>query len=165
MRDARWDAESWTDEKFATHIPDKWRGNAFKHMVWNAQGVKKMIWQGYSQWTAYDLTKQFTTAHERDPNVNNGNLDPNNIDTAMDLHNNAQGRSYMKNNISWGVFGLRSMPSESSIKNDMANHCNDDVNQIRYLTSASAILALTYGDVNALADANYVSYPNAVRIQ
>jgi hypothetical protein len=160
VSNARYDSQAWTNERFGSHLPDSWKGNAFKHAVWNAQGVRKMINSGYGRYESYNLMKLFATAHEQDPNLG-GAINANDVNTCMDLHNNAIGRSYMKNSTGWGIFGVRNMPDENEIKNVWEYHCN---NYLLYKTTPADILNLTYGNVNALASADYVDFPYGVKI-
>ena len=63
------DAENWTIAQYGSDADD-WAGNAFKHGTWNCQGVRKMIFNGYSKWQSLDLMRQFASAHEKDVNGN-----------------------------------------------------------------------------------------------
>ncbi|MBC3795274.1 DUF6973 domain-containing protein [Spirosoma utsteinense] len=158
------DARNWATEQFG--LPgygdagnlDNWRGNAFKHAAWNAQGVRKMVNGGYERFRAFYIMKLFATAHEKDPNVNVILTAESNM---MDFHNNAQGRTYMKNNIGWGIFGLRSIPGEGNIRNDLGNACANAC----FIGSGQSILNLTYGNISAIADADYVDYQGYAALQ
>ncbi len=70
----------------------------------------------------------------------------------------------MKNRVTWGVFGVRDMPSEGDIRNDYKNHCDDQVNKIR-IGNRDYILSLIYNNPYALADANYVGYELAAALR
>ncbi|QIP15293.1 hypothetical protein G8759_23025 [Spirosoma aureum] len=160
------DARDWTNQMYNSIDADDWRGNAFKHACWNAQAARKIVITGYSQWTAYEWTKRFATAHEYNTTVSPWQLgsDHKNI---MDYHNNLKGRSYTKDHIRTNIWGnVVGWPSESSIINDHYNHVNnpndlkvppqsfsdqDKGNYILTLTSST-------GTVEGLSNANYTDY-------
>lgn len=132
------------------------RGNAYRHSVWNALGVKYMIDAGVSRNGALDKMRDVGTTYEamrgawrtfvaaNDALWNNPQQAFDNVprsnETAMDLHNNLVGRTYMQNNISWGLFGLRRMPSYSQICDEL---------RVR------AVNASYYGPVEAFPNAIY----------
>jgi hypothetical protein len=147
---AKDNATLWTNQHYGNQA-DGWRGNAFKHATWNSNGVGKMINSGYSRWSAYTLMKRFALAHERDPDTGVLGVTENYV---MDLHNNVLGRSYMRDNITWGLLGLRKMPSESEIQNHWRDYCDNKI----LIGNREYILGLIYNDLYALAGANYVDY-------
>lgn len=158
MFNASLDARNWTLELFNNNDSDDWRGNAFKHACWNAQSVRKQLINGFNQWTAYDWARKFTTAHEYNTSVTPWQLKTDQS-TIMDLHNNLEGRSFVKNNVT-NVFGNAvDWPSESKIRNDHYYHVNDrnvikigDGNYIVTLTSPT-------GTPQGLSETNYTTYP------
>ena len=117
-----------------------------------------MVNGGYERFRAFYIMKLFATAHEKDPNVNVILTEESN---KMDFHNNAQGRTFMKNNIGWGIFGLRSMPSEADIRIVLGNACTNSC----FIGDGQAILNLTYGNISAIADADYVDYQGPAALQ
>lgn len=119
---------------------DNERGNAFRHSVWNALGVKYMIDAGVSKTRALEKMRDVATTYEamtgqwgilvatNDALWNNPQQAFDNVpqgnNNAMDLHNNMVGRTYMEKNTSWGIFGLRRMPSYSEICDELRNRSN-----------------------------------------
>jgi hypothetical protein len=160
MFNAKLDSEHWTQADYGSQ-EDNWRGNAYKHAVLNCQGVRKFINSGRNQWEAYDKVKQFATAHERHPDTGDLMIDERAV---MDLHNNAIGRTYMKNRVSWGIFGIRSMPDEGQIRSEFRAHCDDQTNKIR-IGNRDYILSLIYNNPYTLADVNYVPYELAAALR
>jgi hypothetical protein len=167
---AKFDAINWTQAAFGTDVPDDWRGNAFKHAVWNAQGVRKMINAGRNQWAAYDWGKKIGTAHELDCPATPGTLNPNNASVCMDLHNNAMGRTYVKHAVRTNIWGtVRFTPSEASLREEFEVRCKDQsgTGQSIRIGSREYINSLTYNDPYAMADANYLPdewyFPVALR--
>lgn len=169
MFNASLDARDWTHARFSGINADDWRGNAFKHAVWNAQGVRKIVITGYSQWTAYEWTKRFATAHEY---TDNNQTTPWVLGTShqniMDYHNNMCGRSFTKNNISTNIWGnVIGWPSESTIVNAHYEHVNDP-SYLKitpaYLTDQQKgqwilnLVSHTGSNVEGLSNSNYTNY-------
>lgn len=120
------------------------KGNAYRHSLWNALGVKYMIDAGVSKNRALERMRDVATTYEaiqnqwqlfgatnqffwNDPQQAFGAV-PDNLNSAMDLNNNLVGRTYMQANTSWGIWQIRSMPSYSQICDEMKNKANSSTN-------------------------------------
>jgi hypothetical protein len=108
---------------------DQVRGNAFKHAVWNAlipvyTGKYFLSIEG-----AMDWAKRITDAHE---------CGSSGLATAMDYHNNAQGRNFIRNylyvHVNWAGRSVRG-PDETFIRSQIKWRADKAV----YVTSAGAM--------------------------
>lgn len=88
------------------------KANAFQHSVWNCFIISKIIkYTPSSKTSAINFAQNGTSYHE----MTNEGAQIHDADAAMDLHNNQAARNWMSDEVKWGVFGLRKMPSNSDI--------------------------------------------------
>lgn len=112
-------AQAMTASVFGCSGPDDKQLNAFKHASWNALGIQELVQLTRNKWTSLDRIKILACAHEyRDENGTW--VLPDNGSTAMDLHNNIVGRTYMYNQITTFLGIAGSIPSNSNIQNHLA---------------------------------------------
>ncbi|KAB7731476.1 hypothetical protein F5984_11855 [Rudanella paleaurantiibacter] len=152
---------------------DNHNANAFKHAAWNALGVWWIIEFRGNKWVALDKMKMFATAHETvsvcdgcpryalgylfdDGYTITGTI-PTSDDiagdrTAMDLHNNMVGRTFMYNEVRTGWFGIVTYrPGFDRILNYLKEYaCTSNRKHYR-----NEVLNYYGNDYGALTDWNY----------
>jgi hypothetical protein len=112
-------AESMTTSVFGCYGPDSKQLNAFKHSSWNALGIQELVQLTRNKWTSLDRIKVFACAHEY-IDVNGTWVLPDDGSTAMDLHNNLVGRTYMYNQITTFLGVAGNIPSNGNIQNHLS---------------------------------------------
>jgi hypothetical protein len=125
------------------------RANAYLHATWNAFSVRNMILYGHSRSGALSAMRFFGTTFEKNDKRPWNSFPADNQAMFMDLHNNLVGRSYMKVNTGWGIFGLRSMPSDNDISNFMYNKAQSSIHEPGNMNDMKKRLNYIYlGDPN-----------------
>jgi hypothetical protein len=111
--------------------------NAFLHSVWNAIAVRYVCQQTYNKWKGLQRTKKFTCAHEYDQFTLN--VKAYTSLTAMDLHNNLVGRTYMYERVGQTLIGTaNNIPDVFKIKADFYSMVKKYIN-----TAPAGILVLS----------------------
>lgn len=155
------EAKTWTDEYVGDPLVQENRGDCFRHCVWNVQSCCKVFRLGYSKWSVLDRVREFATAFEKQRP--NGDI-PVTPQTAMDLHNNAFGRTYAMYATGSNIFDMATnVPHSDKIKSDFLYHVNN-TSLMRIRTTVPDILNLVGFDFNGLANANYFGYDYGVAL-
>ena len=114
-------SESMTTEVFGCYESDNKQLNAFKHAAWNALGVQELVQITRAKHNSLGRIKTLACVHEYVENTSNGTwVLPDDVRTAMDLHNNLVGRTYMCSQITTFLGLAGNIPSNNSIKNHLS---------------------------------------------
>lgn len=159
-----WNHPIWAASYFAAgqqaliaagYATDGTKMNAVQHSTWNCFIIKKVILSGGSKSSAITYARATTSAHEWNTE---GTSKLYSNHTAMDLHNNMAGRTWMDENTSWGVLFLRKMPSDNTIISWMTDRANEAGNW----QNTTNILGIHGNSWDKMYDDNLWNYPGVV---
>lgn len=159
-----WNHPVWASSYFAAgqqalnaagYATDGTKMNAVQHSTWNCFIIKKVILSGGSKSSAVTYARETTSAHEWN---SEGTSKLYSDHTAMDLHNNMTGRTWMDENTSWGVLFLRKMPSDNAIISWMTDRANEAGNW----QNTTNILGFHSNSWDKMYNDNLWSYPGAI---
>jgi hypothetical protein len=149
------DADTWTAEKYPLMSLDLDNYvNSYRHTIWNMASAARMLKSGHSKSTTMSFVRDFTTIHEMEYKGNTSGIKPSPLptgllllhlqwglktynSTAMDLSNNAIGRSLIEDQVSYKLFQGWQKVDKASIVATMAtkssnpasyNQSNDIIN-------------------------------------
>jgi hypothetical protein len=139
-----------------SYFTDGTSGNATQHSTWNCFIIKGVINVGGSKNNAINYARETTSAHEWN---SEGTDKLYSSHTAMDLHNNRAGRTWMEKNTGWVFWGFRRIPTEGEIINAMTSFTNSAGN---WGNGAPDNIVNNGGGWDNLYDANTWWFPNEV---
>ncbi|UBM60373.1 hypothetical protein LAG90_06905 [Marinilongibacter aquaticus] len=134
------DAIELTKKKFGSGVNQEANDkiNAYKHTIWNMCSAGRMMNSGMPKSDAIGKTRDFATCHEMEYKGNSNGLKPSALpgalmvlhanwglkmgnDTAMDLSNNAIGRSLIDDQAKLKLFGGYKNTDKNSIESTLAS--------------------------------------------
>jgi hypothetical protein len=112
--------------------------NIYEHCLWNAYGVRYMIQTGRSKDGAIRLMCDVAVKWEA-KNHASEDIMFSKLPAVMDLKNNLASRTYMDENVKWGIWILRKWPNQADIRNYFGPKC-DVTNGYSTYSSAEGII-------------------------